>query len=108
MAKETPDFSHFTARWLTPFCQKLFIFFLQDPDKKKTCRTDWFQTAPSINISVFAKTSVPEQSYVEVNRVKCKMYLVFEGGKSIFEQTLVLRNVSSTLLLFSFSIYFMY
>ena len=60
----------------------------------KSCRTDWFQTAPSINISVFAKTSVPDHSYVEVNRVKCKMYLVFEGGKSIFEQTLVLKNVS--------------
>ena len=43
---------------------------------------------------MFAKVAVPDQSYVEVNRVICKIHIVFEGGKSLYEQTLVLRNVS--------------
>lgn len=89
--RKTSDFSNFLDQEGCASGKHLWIK-KEDPDKMKSCRTDWFQTAPSINISVFAKTSIPDQSYVEVNRVKCKIYLVFEGGKSIFEQTLVLKN----------------
>ena len=78
-------------------CHGILLFF-QDPNEKKSCRTDWFQTAPSVNISVFAKVAVPDESYIEVNRVICKMHIVFEGGKSLFEETLVLRNVRLLLL----------
>lgn len=61
-------------------------------DTRKTCRVDWFQTSPAVNISVFAKLAVPEKTYVEVNQVTCHIYVTFEGGKSVFEQTLALRE----------------
>ncbi|WAR08426.1 CHRD1-like protein [Mya arenaria] len=61
-------------------------------DTKKNCRMDWFQTGPNINISVFSKLPAPDQTYVEVNRITCHIHITFEGGKSIFNQTLILRN----------------
>lgn len=56
---------------------------------------DWFQTGPNVNISVFAKAAVPDKTYVEVNQVTCNIYITYEGGKSLYEQTVVLRNVSA-------------
>lgn len=66
---------------------------------------DWFQTSPSVNISVFAKVAVPDQCWVKVNQGRCNIHIVFDGGKSLYEQCLVLRNVSDfnpSILLFFF------
>jgi len=55
---------------------------------------DWFQTGPNVNLSVFSKAAVPDKTYVEVNQVVCHIYITYEGGKSLYEQTFILRNVS--------------
>lgn len=47
-----------------------------------------------MNLSVFAKVAVPDQTYVEVNQVVCNIHIVFEGGKSVFDEKIILRNVS--------------
>ncbi|KAL3889524.1 hypothetical protein ACJMK2_001862 [Sinanodonta woodiana] len=60
---------------------------------EKTCRLDWFQTAPDVTVSVFAKLAIPEKTYVEANRVSCNIHIVYEGGKSVFTKTLVLKDV---------------
>ncbi|KAH3726118.1 cysteine and histidine-rich domain-containing protein 1-like [Dreissena polymorpha] len=61
-------------------------------DTQKSCRLDWFQTGPNTNISVFAKLAVPDRTYVEVNRIVCNIHIVFDGGKSVFKQSIILRN----------------
>lgn len=80
--------------YLSVYIIVLFWFF-QNADTKKSCRLDWFQTGPNVNISVFAKVAVPDKTVIEVNQVVCKMSIVFEGGKSVYEHKLILRNVSS-------------
>ncbi|XP_052810272.1 cysteine and histidine-rich domain-containing protein 1-like isoform X1 [Mya arenaria] len=89
--RKTSDFTNFLAQegcasgkhlWIKP----------ETEDTKKNCRMDWFQTGPNINISVFSKLPAPDQTYVEVNRITCHIHITFEGGKSIFNQTLILRN----------------
>ncbi|KAJ7423814.1 Cysteine and histidine-rich domain-containing protein 1 [Pitangus sulphuratus] len=45
------------------------------------CRHDWHQTGGEVTISVYAKNSVPDLSYVEANSTMVNMHIVFEGEK---------------------------
>lgn len=60
-----------------------------------TCRYDWHQTGSDVVISVFAKTSIPDKSFVELNPVKCRIHLVFGAERNVFEKTIILGGVSS-------------
>lgn len=52
-----------------PFCNLyvVFVFGLQDK-KKVACRHDWHQTGKQVVVTIYAKNSSPEHSYVEANR----------------------------------------
>lgn len=60
--------------------------------EKKSCRFDWHQTPSTVSLSIFAKVAVPEKCSITVNRVRCVIKIVFDGGKSLFEKDLVLRE----------------
>ncbi|XP_056231152.1 cysteine and histidine-rich domain-containing protein 1a [Seriola aureovittata] len=57
--------------------------------KVKPCRFDWHQTGSQVIISIYAKNSSPELSYVEANSTTVNMRVVFEGDKE-FEQNISL------------------
>lgn len=48
------------------FCCLYFYIILQG-NKFIPCRHDWHQTGGQITITIYAKNSIPEQSYVEAN-----------------------------------------
>nr|XP_022295014.1 cysteine and histidine-rich domain-containing protein 1-like [Crassostrea virginica] len=60
--------------------------------EKKSCRFDWHQTPSTVSLSIFAKVAVPEKCTITANRVRCVINIVFDGGKSLFEKDLVLRE----------------
>lgn len=45
----------------------LFVFGMKDK-KKVACRHDWHQTGNQVVVTIYAKNSSPEHSYVEANR----------------------------------------
>ncbi|XP_066536503.1 cysteine and histidine-rich domain-containing protein 1 [Hoplias malabaricus] len=51
-------------------------------DKKKVaCRHDWHQTGNQVVVTIYAKNSIPEQSYVEANRTVLTCHIQFENNK---------------------------
>ncbi|XP_016346341.1 cysteine and histidine-rich domain-containing protein 1-like [Sinocyclocheilus anshuiensis] len=51
-------------------------------DKKKVaCRHDWHQTGKQVVVTIYAKNSSPEHSYVEANRTVLTCHIQFEGDK---------------------------
>ncbi|KAJ8007869.1 hypothetical protein DPEC_G00098660 [Dallia pectoralis] len=50
-------------------------------NKKVTCRHDWYQTAGNVFVTIYAKNSIPEQSYVEANRTVLTCHIQFEDNK---------------------------
>uniref|UniRef100_A0A3Q3CSK8 CS domain-containing protein n=1 Tax=Haplochromis burtoni TaxID=8153 RepID=A0A3Q3CSK8_HAPBU len=57
------------------------------------CRFDWHQTGSQVIISIYAKNSLPELSYVEANSTTVNIHVMFEGDKE-FEQKIILWGVS--------------
>lgn len=68
------------------------------PSKENSvaCRYDWHQTGSQVVISVFAKASLPDKSYVDLNPVKCKIHIVFGENRSVFDTELLLGGVRSS------------
>ncbi|KAG7470909.1 hypothetical protein MATL_G00118930 [Megalops atlanticus] len=65
----------------------------QDTGKKIVpCRFDWHQTGGQVMISIYAKNSIPELSFVEGNSTKLNIHIVFDGEKE-FEQNINLWGV---------------
>lgn len=60
--------------------------------KVASCRYDWHQTGTHVIVSVYAKLSVPATTYVEVNPIRLKAYIVF-GGDNLFELDLELQGL---------------
>lgn len=88
--RKTSDFDNFLSQ--VGCTQSKHVWF-----KKKSevtdCRLDYHQTAKNVVVSVFSKVPVPKDSYVEANRVSLKIYITFEGGKSIYKKELLLQRV---------------
>uniref|UniRef100_A0A673KBZ2 Cysteine and histidine-rich domain-containing protein 1-like n=1 Tax=Sinocyclocheilus rhinocerous TaxID=307959 RepID=A0A673KBZ2_9TELE len=62
-------------------------------DKKKVaCRHDWHQTGNQVVVTIYAKNSSPEQSYVEANRTVLTCHIQFEGDK-VFHKDIHLWGV---------------
>uniref|UniRef100_A0A668U706 Cysteine and histidine-rich domain-containing protein 1 n=1 Tax=Oreochromis aureus TaxID=47969 RepID=A0A668U706_OREAU len=64
--------------------------------KVMPCRFDWHQTSSQVIISIYAKNSLPELSYVEANSTTVNIRVVFEGDKE-FEKKIILWGVSDHL-----------
>ncbi|KAK3594810.1 hypothetical protein CHS0354_002848 [Potamilus streckersoni] len=90
--RKTTDFSNFLDQ--VGCVTGNHVWKKDEPEgAEKTCRLDWFQTGPDVTVSVFAKLAIPEKTYVEANRVSCNIHIVFEGGKSLWTKTLILKDV---------------
>ncbi|KAK3098877.1 hypothetical protein FSP39_023910 [Pinctada imbricata] len=61
--------------------------------EKKSCRFDWHQTNSYMTISVYSKVTMPEKCIIKANRVRCDISIVFDGGNSLFENNIILREV---------------
>ncbi|XP_056016372.1 cysteine and histidine-rich domain-containing protein 1-like [Ostrea edulis] len=89
--RKTSEFDLFLAQEGCETGQHLWI----KPEvegEKKSCRFDWHQTPSTVSLSVFAKVAVPEKCCITTNRVRCIIKIVFEGGNSLFEKDLILRE----------------
>ena len=69
------------------------MFILQVQGEKTSCRFDWHQTGPNVTISVFSKVADPEKTVIQANRISVNINIVFDGGKSLFEQSIHLKEV---------------
>ncbi|XP_064594966.1 cysteine and histidine-rich domain-containing protein 1-like [Liolophura sinensis] len=90
--KRTTEFDTFLQQVGCKIGQHVWIK-AENPGQKKTCRYDWHQTGSTVNISVYSKLAIPDRCRIEANRVSCSVYIVFEGGKSLFEQKFILCGV---------------
>ncbi|KAF2982434.1 hypothetical protein EK904_014888 [Melospiza melodia maxima] len=64
----------------------------EEGTKVVPCRHDWHQTGGEVTVSVYAKNSVPDLSYVEANSTMVNIHIVFEGEKE-FHRTVKLWGV---------------
>ena len=60
--------------------------------EKTSCRFDWHQTGPNVTISVFSKVADPEKTVIQANKISVNINIVFDGGKSLFEQSIHLKE----------------
>ncbi|XP_019646965.1 PREDICTED: cysteine and histidine-rich domain-containing protein 1-like isoform X2 [Branchiostoma belcheri] len=90
--KRTTDFNEFLSQ---AGCSKgKHVWIKEEGDTKKVaCRFDWHQTGALVVISIYAKVCDPEKTFVEANRVRVKMNVVFDQGNSQFQQDVVLRGM---------------
>ncbi|VDL88268.1 unnamed protein product [Schistocephalus solidus] len=57
------------------------------------CRFDWFQLPDSVNISVYAKNTLPETVKVQCNGVFLTVYFVYDAGKAHYDRSFNLLDV---------------
>ncbi|XP_076026857.1 cysteine and histidine-rich domain-containing protein 1 [Genypterus blacodes] len=83
--RKTSDFETFLSQ---KGCTKgTHVWKKEDSGKKVVpCRFDWHQTASQVIISIYAKNSVPELSYVDANSTTLSIHLIFEGEKEFVHE----------------------
>ncbi|XP_078140389.1 cysteine and histidine-rich domain-containing protein 1a [Centroberyx gerrardi] len=86
--KKTADFNSFLSQQGCTTGRHLWRKHNQ-VRQEAPCRFDWHQTGSQVIISIYAKNSLPELSYVEANSTTVKVCVVFEGDKE-FEQKISL------------------
>uniref|UniRef100_A0A671VMZ6 Cysteine and histidine-rich domain-containing protein 1 n=1 Tax=Sparus aurata TaxID=8175 RepID=A0A671VMZ6_SPAAU len=89
--RKTSDFNTFLSQ---EGCTKgAHLWRKKDSGKKVVpCRFDWHQTGSQVIISIYAKNSIPELSYVDANSTTLNIHVIFEGEKE-FEQKISLWGV---------------
>ncbi|XP_073469075.1 cysteine and histidine-rich domain-containing protein 1 isoform X1 [Aquarana catesbeiana] len=89
--RKTSDFNTFLSQ---EGCSRGSHLWIKKNDGTKVvpCRHDWHQTSGGVTISIYAKNSVPELSYVEANSTVVNIHIVFDGEKE-FQQHLQLWGV---------------
>lgn len=83
--KRTSDFTEFLKQVGCEKGQHEWLKAREVAQKKSACRYDWHQTGPFVYISIYAKTSDPDKSYVEANETNLHAYVAFNGGLNVFE-----------------------
>ncbi|KAJ8368084.1 hypothetical protein SKAU_G00081120 [Synaphobranchus kaupii] len=89
--RKTSDFNTFLSQ---EGCTRGNHLWKKEDTGKKIvpCRFDWHQTGSQVMISVYAKNSIPELSFVEGNSTKLNIHIIFEGEKE-FQQNISLWGV---------------
>ncbi|KAJ8410842.1 hypothetical protein AAFF_G00187990 [Aldrovandia affinis] len=89
--RKTSDFNTFLSQ---EGCTRGNHLWKKEDTGKKIvpCRFDWHQTGSQVMISIYAKNSIPELSFVEGNSTKLNIRIIFEGEKE-FEQNISLWGV---------------
>ncbi|KAK6170098.1 hypothetical protein SNE40_018575 [Patella caerulea] len=91
--RKTSDFDNFLAQEGCNLTKHVWIKPRVEGEEVKTCRYDWHQTSSNVCISIFAKTAIPDKCTIDINKVTCKLHLVFDGGKSVFNKTFHLSDL---------------
>ncbi|KAF5898217.1 cysteine and histidine-rich domain-containing protein 1, partial [Clarias magur] len=86
--RKTSDFNTFLSQ---EGCTKgKHLWRKKDSGKKVVpCRFDWHQTGSQVTITVYAKNSIPELSYVDANSTQLDIHIIFDGDKE-FDQKIIL------------------
>lgn len=89
--RKTSDFNTFLSQ---EGCTRgTHLWKKEDTGKKVVpCRFDWHQTGSQVIISIYAKNSIPETSYVEGNSTTLDIHIIFDGEKA-FEKNISLWGV---------------
>ncbi|KAG8453047.1 hypothetical protein GDO86_004745 [Hymenochirus boettgeri] len=89
--RKTSDFNTFLSQ---EGCVKGTHMWTKKDDGKKAvlCRQDWHQTGGGVTISIYAKNSQPELSYIEANSTLVNILVIFDGEKE-FQQNVKLWGV---------------
>lgn len=89
--RKTSDFNTFLSQ---EGCTKgTHLWRKKDSGKKVVpCRFDWHQTGGQVTITIYAKNSIPELSYVDGNSTNLDIHIIFDGEQE-FEQKIVLWGV---------------
>ncbi|XP_076876215.1 cysteine and histidine-rich domain-containing protein 1 [Brachyhypopomus gauderio] len=92
--RKTSDFDTFLSQ---EGCSKgTHLWRKEDTGNKVVpCRSDWHQTGSQVTITVYAKNSIPELSYVEGNSTMLDIHVIFDGDKE-FAQKIILWGVVDT------------
>ncbi|PFX33671.1 cysteine and histidine-rich domain-containing protein 1-like [Stylophora pistillata] len=90
--KRTTDFDEFLKQEGCASGSHRWELTEEEKAKRVVCRYDWFKMGNFIVISVFAKLSDPQQTFVEANKTIVKAHVVF-GGSNVFELQLNLHGV---------------
>lgn len=90
--KRTTDFDEFLKQEGCTSGSHRWELTEEEKEKRVLCRYDWYKMGNFIVISVFAKLSDPQQTFVEANKTVVKAHVVF-GGSNIFELQLNLHGV---------------
>ncbi|XP_067842439.1 cysteine and histidine-rich domain-containing protein 1a isoform X2 [Heptranchias perlo] len=89
--RKTSDFNSFLAQ--VGCTQSKHVWTKADAGKKVVpCRHDWHQTGGQVIITIYAKNSIPELSYVEANSTVLNIHILFEREKT-FEHKVNLWSV---------------
>lgn len=91
--RKTSDFDSFLNQEGCTEGKHLWVKKVTAGEQKVDCRYDWHQTAKFVTLSVFAKCAMPDKTWVDVNKVCCKVNIAFDKGNSVFEKRYVLRGV---------------
>ncbi|XP_051579052.1 cysteine and histidine-rich domain-containing protein 1 [Myxocyprinus asiaticus] len=67
-------------------------WILKQDKKKVACRHDWHQTGNQVVVTIYAKNSSPEHSYIEANHTVLTCHIQFEGDK-VFHKDIHLWGV---------------
>ncbi|XP_042190388.1 cysteine and histidine-rich domain-containing protein 1a isoform X1 [Callorhinchus milii] len=78
--RKTSDFNSFLSQ---VGCIKGKHMWIKTDTGKEVipCRHDWHQTGGQVIITIYAKNSIPELSFVEANSTVLNIHIVFEGKK---------------------------
>jgi len=91
--KRTSDFTEFLKQVGCEKGQHEWMKASEAAQKKSACRYDWHQTGPYVYISIYAKTSDPEKTFVEANETNLHAHIAFNGGSDVFELVLSLHGM---------------
>ncbi|XP_051791079.1 cysteine and histidine-rich domain-containing protein 1 [Erpetoichthys calabaricus] len=87
---KTTDFNAFLDQ---KGCGTAKHLWVAKKDKKMvSCRHDWHQTACQVVITVYAKNTIPDLSYIEANRTGLAVHIQFDQEK-VFHQEFYLWGV---------------
>lgn len=89
--RKTSDFGAFLEQ---KGCSSgLHLWKKLETENKVTVRCDWHQTASFVTISIFAKTTLPTETWFQANKVRLDIKVVFDGGRSTYEKQFMLNGI---------------
>lgn len=91
--RKTSDFNSFLNQIGCTASKHLWIKAKNSQETRQNCRYDWYQTAPYVFVSVYAKMPIPEESQISANQVKLRIFITFDEDRNTFDLDLTLVGI---------------